>query len=63
MAKKPNKKIKKSLFVERLSDVDPAGLAPAWLRAKGNMLLYASRAQIHDFSIDEKSPFCKGPFS
>lgn len=40
--------------------VDPAGLAPASSGANSDVLLYTSRAQVHDFIIYEKSPFYKG---
>jgi len=32
--------------VKRLSDMDPAGLAPTSLRANGNMLLYTPQARV-----------------
>ena len=60
--RKSKNKSKKSLVKERFPDVDPAGLAPAWLRVNGNMLLYALRAQIHNFSITEKAPFARNLF-
>jgi len=34
--------------------VDPAGFAPALLGTNSSMLLYALRAQIHDFIINQK---------
>ena len=39
--------------------MDPGRLALLLLRVKGNMLLYALRAQVHGFSLNEKSPFSK----
>ena len=57
-----NGAIKKSLFAERLFGMDPAGFAPASLRVKGNMLLNAPRARIHDFIITKKALFAKDLF-
>jgi len=41
-------------------DVDPAGFAPASLGANTNLLLHTTRARIHDFIMNEKSPSYKG---
>ena len=51
---------KKPLINERFFEVDPAGFAPALIGANSIMLLDALRAQIHDFIMNEKSPFRKG---
>ncbi len=53
---------KNSFGKERISVVDPAGFAPASLRVKGNMLLDAPRAQVHEFIITKKALFAKDLF-
>ncbi len=46
----------------RIFGVDPAGLAPAYPSGNNGMLLYTSRARIHEGNPSiEKAPF-QGPF-
>lgn len=47
---------------DRFSGVDPAGLAPASLLVKGNMLLHTPRTRIHIAIIKRKEPFRKDSF-
>lgn len=46
----------------RFFGVDPAGLAPASLRVKGNMLLHTPLTRIHTGIIKRKEPFYKDSF-
>ena len=53
---------KKVPLGEKLFCVDPAGLAPASLLVKGNMLLYTPQARIHKRMLKRKEPFRKDSF-
>lgn len=44
-------------------DVDPAGIAPASLDTKANMLLYAPRARVHEVILPQKKLLFQGVLS
>ena len=55
-------KLKIPSMVDRISSVDPAGLAPAPLLTKGSILLHEIQARVHRRIVKQKKPFCKDIF-
>jgi len=55
-------KTKNTAKSDGVFSVDPAGLAPAPLLTKGNLLLHKIRTRIHEAILKQKKPFGKDLF-